>query len=215
MIVSSPMRALLLVATLGVVCACKEQSMPDPRDAANEYAAAAQIPDPKARAAAIYALMTTDAQRERSQDEVLKMVTDEASELQEQGKALASNDARVEATARLRYEDGEEAALELKEGRYWVTSAGALPGGARTPEEAIDQLRRVVARRSYAGLMRVLSPATRAMIEADLRTLVAGLDKPDSLQVKITGETAVVTVPSGHIVKLKREGGIWRVDYFD
>ena len=31
-------------------------------------------------------------------------------------------------------------------------SAGALPGGARTPEEALDQLRRVLARRSYAGV---------------------------------------------------------------
>jgi hypothetical protein len=53
------------------------------------------------------------------------------------------------------------------------------------------------------------------MIEADLRALVTGLEKPDTLPVKVQGDTAVVTVPGGHLVRLKRDGGIWRVDYFD
>lgn len=81
---------------------------------------------------------------------------------------------------RLRCADGEEAALELRDGRFRVTAARALPGRAKTPEEALDQLRRVLARRSYAGLMRVVSPATRASMEADLRALVDGLDNPAS-----------------------------------
>ena len=63
------------------------------------------------------------------------MIADEHNELAEQGKALASLDVRVEATARLRYADGEEAALELRQGRYWVTAAGALPGGAGAPDQ--------------------------------------------------------------------------------
>ncbi len=82
-------------------------------------------------------------------------------------------------------------------GRYWITASGALPGGARTPEEALEQLRRVLARRSYAGLMRVLSPATRASIENDLRTLVEGLDAPGTLPVQVAGDSAVVNVPGG------------------
>jgi hypothetical protein len=96
-----------------------------------------------------------------------------------------------------------------------VTSAGALPGGAKTPQEALDQLRRVVARRSYAGLMRVLSPTTRAAIERDLRALVDGLDHPSTLNVNVTGDAAVVVVPGGHEVRLRRDGGVWRVENFD
>ena len=96
-----------------------------------------------------------------------------------------------------------------------MTSAGALPGGARTPEQALDQLRRVIARRSYAGLMRVLSPATRAAIEQDLRSLVDGLEHPETLPVQVTGDTALTNVPGGHRVRLKRDGGVWRVDDFD
>ena len=84
-----------------------------------------------------------------------------------------------------------------------------------TPEAALDQLRRVLARRSYAGLLRVLTPRTRAMIEQDLRSLVDGLDKPDTLAVHVAGDSATVIVPGGHHVRLRRDGGVWRVDDFD
>jgi hypothetical protein len=201
--------AVLLSA--GALTACASSRVPDPHDAAQAYAAAAARGD----ADALYAMMSTAAQQARSKDDVKRMIAEERDELAAQGKELGRDDVRIEATARLRYADGEEAALELREGRYWVTAAGALPGGARTPEEALEQLRRVLARRSYAGLMRVLSPATRAAVENDLRSLVEGLTDPVTLPVHTNGDAAVVSVPGGHQVKLKREGGVWRVEDFD
>jgi hypothetical protein len=191
--------------------ACASSKVPDPRDAVSAYAAAAQQGD----ADALYAMLTSSSQRQRSQSDLKTMLAEERGELADQGRAIAQADVRVEATARLRYADGEEAALELRGGRYWVTAAGALPGGARTPEEALDQLRRVLARRSYAGLMRVLSPATRAAVENDVRSFVEGLNAPGTLPVQVSGDAAVVQVPGGHEVKLKREGGVWRVEDFD
>jgi hypothetical protein len=198
--------ALVMAAT-----GCASRSVPDPREAANAYADAAARGD----ADAIYGMMTTTARRSRSREDMTKLVTEQRTELAEQAKLVTAKGARVEATARLRYEDGEEAQLELRDGRFWVTSSGALPGGSRTPEQALDQLRRVLARRSYAGLMRVLTPSTRAAIEQDLRSLVTGLERPDTLPVAVTGDTATVTVPGGHGVKLKRDGGVWRVEDFD
>jgi len=193
------------------VAACAPSEVPDPKSAANEYAAAAARGD----ADAIYGMMTTSAQKERTKDDVRKIVGNEKEELAEQAQAIRSKDARVEATARLSFEDGEEAALELKDGRFLVTSAEALPGGARTPEQALDQLRRVLARRSYAGLMRVLSPSTRSAIESDLRSLVDGLSHPEGLDMQISGDVASVQIQGGHFVKLRRDGGIWRVEDFD
>jgi hypothetical protein len=160
-------------------------------------------------------MMTTAAQHERTEQDLKKLVADERAELGEQGRALEQPDVRIDATARLRYHDGEEAALELRDGRYQVTAAGALPGGGKTPEETLEQLRRVLARRSYAGLLRLLSPATRAAVENDLRTLVDGLNEPQTLRVQTNGDAAVVPIPGGHQVKLKREGGVWRVEDFD
>jgi hypothetical protein len=203
-----------LVIAIGIgttLAACTSHAVPDPKSAADDYAAAASRGD----ADAIYEMMTTSAQKSRSKDDVRRLVKEQRTELAEQAKLVTARDARVEATARLRYEDGEEAQLELRDGRFWITSSGALPGGSRTPEQALDQLRRVLARRSYAGLMRVLTPATRAAIEQDLRSLVNGLERPETLHVQVTGDAAAVTVPSGHTVKLKRDGGVWRVDDFD
>lgn len=204
-------RVTATVAVCCVLAACTGHAVPDPRSAADEYATAAA----KGDADAIYEMMTTSAQKSRSREDVRRLVKEQRGELAEQAKLVTAPDARVEATARLRYEDGEEAQLELSGGRFWITSSGALPGGSRTPEQALDQLRRVLARRSYAGLMRVVTPATRAAIEQDLRSLVSGLERPETLHVQVNGDGAVVTVPGGHTVKLKRDGGVWRVDDFD
>ena len=205
------MSRLALLAALALCMGCVGSGVPDPKSAADDYAQAAA----KGDADAIYGMMTASAQKSRSREDVRKLVNEQRGELAEQAKSVTAKDARIEATARLRYQDGEEAQLELRDGHFWITSSGALPGGSRTPEQALDQLRRVLARRSYAGLMRVLTPATRAAIEQDLRTLVTGLERPDTLHVQVTGETATVTVPGGHTVKLKRDAGVWRVDDFD
>ena len=200
-----------VLASIALLAGCAGHAVPDPKSAADEYASAAARGD----ADAIYEMMKMSAQKSRSRDDVRLLVKEQRGELSEQAKLVTARDARVEATARLRYEDGEEAQLELRDGRFWITSSGALPGGSRTPEQALDQLRRVLARRSYAGLMRVLTPTTRAAIEQDLRSLVTGLERPETLHVQVTGDAAVVTVQGGHTVKLKRDGGVWRVDDFD
>jgi hypothetical protein len=203
-------RARLLFFLLSTQ-ACASSRVPDPRDAARSYANAAARGD----ADALYTMLTTESRRTRSKEEIRKVVAGERDELAEQGRDLARPDVRIGATARVRYADGEEAALDLRDGAYEVTATGALPGGGRTPEEALDQLRRVLARRSYAGLMRVLSPTTRASVENDLRALVDGLSEPERLPVQLSGDAAVVPVPGGHQVRLKREGGVWRVEDFD
>jgi hypothetical protein len=198
-------------ALLLVCVACGGGAIPDPKDAARDYAQLAQRGD----SAGIYDMMTSEGQKARTRDDVKKIIDTERQELADQAKAVTAPGTRVQATARLRFDDGEETALELRGGRFWVTAAGALPGGAHTPEAALDQLRRVLARRSYAGMLRVLTPRTRAMIEQDLRSLVDGLETPDTLAVHVTGDSASVVIPGGHHVRLKREGGVWRIDDFD
>jgi hypothetical protein len=160
-------------------------------------------------------MMTDASRRARSADEVAAAMASERPELVEQAAALERSDARVDASVTLRFADGEEAELELRDGRYGVLAAGALPGGGRTPAEILDRLRRVLARRSYVGLMRVLAATTRATVETDLRSLVDGLAVPEALQIQMDGDSAAVSVPGGHKIKLKREQGIWRVEDFD
>jgi hypothetical protein len=185
--------------------------MPDPRDVARAYAQAAERGD----ADAIYGMMTEEAQRRYGRDGARKLVDGARNELKSHGQAVGSPAAQVRARATVRYEDGEDAELEIEDGRFRVGTAGALPAGARTPAQALAELRAALARRSYSALMRVLSSETRTAIENDLKTLVTGLEQPATLDIKVTGDKAEVQVPGGHIVKLKREDGVWRVEDFD
>ncbi len=200
--------SVVLSGALGTACSA---SVPDPRSAVQAYADAAGRGDAKA----LYGLLTDQSRVALDLDQVKAIMADERSELAEQAKDLERGDVRVEASAQLRFADGEEATLDLRDGRYGVTSAGTLPGGGRTPRETLEQLRRVLARRSYEGLMRVLSTATRTAIEGDVRGLVDGLDDPGALLVRVTGDEALVAVAGGHTITLKREAGVWHVQNFD
>ncbi len=199
----------LALAVLSVGCA--GAGVPDPKAAARAYADAAVRGDDEA----LYGMLSAEGKKRYSRAEVRALVKDEKAELVEVARQVRAPAARFKTEATVKYGDGEEASLTVEDGRYRVSAAAALPAEARSPAQALDQLRRVLARRSYAGLIRVLSPRTRAAIEEDLRSLVEGLEEPEGLDVDVTGDTAVVTVPGGHLVRLRREGGIWHVEDFD
>jgi hypothetical protein len=192
-------------------CGCVRETLPDPRQAANAYADAAARGD----ASAIYEMLDEQSRRTMNKQDVRRLVAQERQELADQAKAIRSPAADLKAQARLRFADGEEALLDVRDGKFLVASADALPAGSRTPAQALDQLRRVLARRSYAGLMRVLSERTRTAMESDLRSIVDGLENPEGLDVQQTGDSAVVHVPGGHLVKLRREAGTWRIEDID
>ena len=207
----SPLVWLAVTPIAAVAFGCLHHSIPDPKDAAEAYADAAARGDD----AAVYEMLDDKARRALSREDVKRLVADQRAELADQAKAVRSPEAEISSTATIRFADGEQSVLELQDGRYYVASADALPAGAQTPVQALEQLRRVLARRSYAGLMRVLSKQTRSAIENDLRSLVEGLENPEELEVEQTGETATVRVPGGHLVRLRREAGTWRVDDVD
>ena len=202
---------LLLLTLWTLMCGCGGGAIRDPRSAAAAYAKAVA----SGNADSVYVLLTPAARKTLSRADVKRLVESEKAELQEEARAVSNDQGRVQATARLRFDDGEEVTLDLTNGQFGMTSAGTLPGGARTPEAALDELRRAVARRSYARLLHLLSPATRSAIEQDLRTLVGGLERPETLPIHTSGDAASASTPGGHHVSLKREGGLWRVEDFD
>jgi len=185
--------------------------MPEPDPVVDAYAAAVRAGD----ADAIYRMMSAESRRATSRDEIARVLKEQRAELTLHAEAIAAKERVVTARAEVRYDDGEVVSLDLDDGQFKVTAADALPAAAKTPEQALSQLRGVLARRSYAGLLRVLSPRTRAAMEQDIRTLVEGLNEPESLQIEVVGDAATVTVPGGHQVKLRREDGVWHVDDFN
>lgn len=202
---------LVLLATLGLAGCAAHRAVPEPTPVVEAYADALERGD----AEALYGMLSDESRRAISREELAEVLKAQKSELTEHAAALASADRVVDARAEVRFDDGEVVALDLDDGGFRVTAASALPAAAKTPAQALGQLRQVLARRSYAGLLRVLSPKTRAAIEHDLRSLVEGLAEPEALDVEVVGDTAKVVVPGGHHVELRREDGVWYVDDFD
>lgn len=188
------------------------ERVPEPEPAVTAYAAAVQAGDVDA----VYAMMSEESRRAMSKDELAQILREQKAELKEHAEGLTSPERTLRARAEIRYRDGELVTLDLdeEEGAFRITAADALPAAATSPEQALGQLRKVLARRSYQGLLRVLSPKTRAAIEEDLRSLVEGLEQPESLDIDVTGDKASVLVPGGHRVRLVRKDGVWHVDDF-
>jgi hypothetical protein len=205
--------ARLAPAPLAIVllAACARPATPDPRDTVSAYAAA--VADGNAQR--VHALLSERSRRAIRADDVRRIIADAKAELVDQARSCAGPAATIRATATVRYADGEDVTLDVEEGAFRLNQADALPTPARSPEQALNQLRRALARRSYAWLVRVLSPAVRSAVENDLRSLVEGLRRPEGLEVQVSGDAASVQVPGGHHVKLRRDGGNWTVEDFD
>jgi hypothetical protein len=203
----------IAAATLcaGLLPCCASQRVPDPKVTARAYASAAQRGDPEA----LYALLTPEGQRALGRAGTKQLVQESRRELGRTAQAIQSEDARVEATAEARFSDGESATLVLENGRFLVDAASLLPARPRTPSQALSGLRRALARRSYPALMALMSNDSQGAVESDIGALVSGLEHPETLDIQVNGDAAEVQLPTGHLIKLKREAGIWRVLDFD
>ena len=191
--------------------ACSRSTLPDPQATVDAYVQAARSGD----AEAVYALMTTEAQRTYGLEGTRDMVASSGVELQKQAEALSAEPVEVRTQAVIPFDDGERAVLVVEDGQFRVDAAQALPMGAQTPADALVELRIALARRSYAALLRVLSTESGAALEGDLARLVESLEDPRTLDVKVVGDQAQVSLPGGHSVRLTRESGVWKVEDFD
>jgi len=201
--------AMALCGATLVGCA-HEPSLPSPDPVARRFAAAARRGDGDA----LYAMLSADGQRRYGRDGVRALVAQCGPELAREGEALENGPRSIDLVARLRLTHGEIVALTLEGRSFKVSSAGVLPARARTPPEALAELRDALSHRSYAALIRVLSGDTGSTLDGEINGLIRGLEHPDMLEPKISGDRAEVVVPGGHWVKLKREDGVWRVEDF-
>lgn len=204
---------LVLSGLAGLVLgtACAQNAVPDPKLAAQEYARAIEA----GNADKLYELLDAEGQRALSRAEVKRLLLASKAEMLARARRLSAPQSQVSAEGVVRFRDGEQAVLALEDGVFRVQSAGVLPVGANTPEQAISELRRALARRSYAAVSRVLTKQSRIDLEVLLRSLSEGLREPSALQIEADGDRATVTAPGGHRIELRREDGQWKVQDFE
>lgn len=184
---------------------------PDPRATAAAWSQAVARGD----TASMASMLDARSRRGLSSADLARIAADDREAADARAALLRRGAARASTSARVAWPDGERATLELEGDAFRVATADALPARGRTPDEALASLGQALAHPSYARLLRVLSPATARALDAEVRALAEGLAHPESLDVRVTGATATTTLPGGHVVKLRREAGLWRVEDVD
>jgi hypothetical protein len=203
-------RAAVAAAWL-VLGGCASQTIPDPRVAAQHWEQAVRAGDESA----MYSLLTDAARRAQGRQGVARLLQQHRAELQALARSVASPNARLDTTAEVAYPGDRAARVVLEGGGFKVAAAGALPAAAASPRDALRELRDVLARRSFAGLLRVLTRDTAQVVESSLQDFVNALDEPSALEIELEGRRATARLPGGHTVQLEHEDGVWRVKDFD
>jgi hypothetical protein len=190
---------------------CARTPLPDARVAAVAFAAAVERKDVDA----LFNLLNEASRHAVTKAELAQLLATAYPELQVRAQGFAGTDAEVTAAARVLYANGRVGTLSLEHGEFRIRTLDSLPAGARSPVEALAQLRGALARRSYASLVRTMSKQTQAALEEHVTSLVQALDNPDSLELTVDGDSATAKTRSGHRVELKQEGGVWTIQDFE
>jgi hypothetical protein len=190
---------------------CGGRALPDPEPVALRYADALRRGDD----AAVYQLLSAQAQREIGQQRLHRLLLELKPELQAQAKAIRDPRARIEVQAQVRFIDGELATFGVEDGALKLHSVVALPARATTPQQALSDLRSALARRSYPALQSVLTRDSAGAFDEKMNSLVEALEDPESLLIQVEAGRAVVELPDGHRVELRKEEGLWKVRDFE
>lgn len=190
----------------------RTSSIPDPRVAAEAWAAAADRGD----ADALHGMLSKRSRATVSKADVAATVSSAKGELKDQAKEIRDAKDHISAVAVVRWDDGTEASLVLENGRFHVKSAMLMPGGGATAPEAVAGFRDALRRRSYPALLRMLTPALRATVEAQLKGLEKAIGDPEKLPYPTdSGDEVEIKLENGHKLRLKRVDKTWYIDNFE
>jgi hypothetical protein len=127
------------------------------------------------------------------------------------GQAMTQASAGPVAHARVLLESGEHVEL-VWNGGAWRIAGGVLDAQSlASPLEAVAQLRTALRRRSLPAILRLLARERRAELEAAIESTLAGSEDPANVEVEENGDNAVVHLPGGGEIQLRREAGKWRL----
>lgn len=200
-----------VVGLMSVGC-LRTSSVPDPRAAAEAWAEAAE----KGDADALHGMLSKRSRATISKADVAATVASAKGELKDQAADIRAAKDKIAAVAVLKWDDGTEASLVLHDGKFRVQSAMLMPGGGATAAEAVAGFRDALRRRSYPALLRMLTPALRATVEAQLKGLEKSIGDPDKLPYPSdSGDEIEIKLENGHKIKLKKIDKTWYIDNFE
>lgn len=206
------MRTAVFFGNVFLLIACgKGPQVPPPEVALGEYVDALERSD----AEKLRAMMIERARMEYSAREIQSLLRRDAAEFRVRAKELSKATLVESGEATVYLLGGRTASLGLRDGRFWIKTAGLVPDMPRTPEEAAASLQAAVKSRDYAKIENTLSAEARENFKRAFEELEGSLDELDSAIVNLREEQATVEFPDGRVITLRLEGTAWRVESFE
>lgn len=202
-------RLVASVGLSGLALACAGPRMPPPEEAAAAYARAVEAGD----AATLHQMLTSQARENLTQEEVSAELEKNAVEHKVRATEFSGGQTlEINAEATLFLEGGEDVVLSLEAGGFALSSVSVLPARPNSPELAMRQFAMAVAARNYERISGALSAQGQRQLSEVFASLDEELGALDLAVIDVRGDSAVVTFPSGLILLLVRESGIWRIE---
>lgn len=196
------------VIWLAMLAGCASAAVIEgPGPTVEAYARAVQAQD----AEAVHALLDEESRESVATDDVARLLQENQQELNERAEIAQQQLAGVNSRATVRLPSGEIAVLTLEDGE-WKILGGVLDAPAlQTPEDAIRAMRHALQRRSMSGVLRVLSRAPRAQLEAEVERFLDDTEDELDYDIEVEGNEALVRASNGRVIHLVREAGEWRI----
>lgn len=208
---SAPVKLLLraFLPCFAVLCACSSVNrVPHPDGTLQRYIEHVE----QGELDEAYELLS-EAERQRvSLEEFQRAARENPEELASQVRELRRQMADpIPVRAEVRLESGDVATFELYEGRWRIAEGAAGAVSLTSPVQTLRALRRALQRRSYRGVLRVLSREARAQVEDEVVRIIEGIEDEESLTIEITGNRARIVYDDTHFLELQREDGEWMI----
>jgi hypothetical protein len=199
--------ALALGASLLGVGCCAE-SLPEPETALRTWAAQLETEAPPAMELASKAALSRFGRMG-----VEARLTSERSEL----VALLRESTAVGATVTLRVhwrlKDGRTLSFSRAGAGSWTLEAPpGLRGAPTTVEDFAREWGALMVQSDFSALTGLLVDKQRDQLEAMRSALAEELKEFSACEVKEQGDTAVISTPRGYVLRLRRQGGVWRLE---
>lgn len=199
----------VFVPALALLCACSSLNrVPHPDAVLQQYVE--HIEGGELDAA--YALLSEAQRQSMSLDEFRTAAQEHPEELASQVRELRRQMTEpIPVRAEIRLDSGDVATFQLHGGRWRIAEGAAGAVSLTSPTQTLRALRRALLRRSYRGVLRVLSREARAQVEDEIARIIEGIEDEESLTIEVTGNRARVIYDENHFLELQREDGEWMI----
>jgi len=163
-----------------------------------------------------YRLLSEEQRARMPVEEFRRLAALNGPELEDQARQLRRHlETPIAVTAELRSRTGETASFALEQGQWTLTEGAAGSNSLQSPRHTVRALRRALQRRSYDGVLDLLSRDAQAIVEDEVERIIEALAEDELFAIEVTGNRARVFYDDDHFIDLVREQGRWVITDLD